>query len=188
MKVVGLISGGKDSCYSLLECIQYGHEIIAVASIHPPEQIEECDSFMFQTIGVGQICPLIAQCIGVPLISIPLKGKSLCTTLEYSKNGLDEVEDLFQLLSIVKEKFPEVQAVCSGAVLSNYQRIRVEHVCDRLQLTSLAYLWKRDQSEVLNSMISDGVDAVIVKIASMGLTENMLGKSIDSLNEKFHEL
>lgn len=27
MKVVALVSGGKDSCYVMMKCIQYGHEV-----------------------------------------------------------------------------------------------------------------------------------------------------------------
>lgn len=57
--------------------------------------------------------------------------------------GTDEVEDLFNLLNEVKTKYPDVQAVASGAILINYQRLRVENCCQRLGLISLAYLWNR---------------------------------------------
>ena len=36
-----------------------------------------------------------------------------------------------------------------SAVLSSYQRIRVEHVCRRLGLVSLAYLWQRNQVAIM---------------------------------------
>lgn len=35
MKVIGLISGGKDSIYNLMECVRHGHEIVALANLHP---------------------------------------------------------------------------------------------------------------------------------------------------------
>ena len=35
MKVVVLLSGGKDSCYNMLECVRHGHEIVALANIYP---------------------------------------------------------------------------------------------------------------------------------------------------------
>jgi Predicted ATPases of PP-loop superfamily len=35
MKVVALVSGGKDSCYNMLQCIAAGHEIIALANLCP---------------------------------------------------------------------------------------------------------------------------------------------------------
>lgn len=37
MKVVGLLSGGKDSCYNLCHCVAQGHEIVALATLAPPE-------------------------------------------------------------------------------------------------------------------------------------------------------
>ena len=40
----------------------------------------------------------------------------------------------------------------------------MENVCGRLGLTSLAYLWRRPQSELLNEMVDAGVDAVLVKV------------------------
>ncbi len=35
MKVVSLVSGGKDSCYSMLQCVAAGHEIVALANLRP---------------------------------------------------------------------------------------------------------------------------------------------------------
>lgn len=97
---------------------------------------------MFQTIGHNLI-PAIAKCLNVPLVTGKLTGKSFQRDLDYfeEKSG-DEVEDMFNLLQEVILQFPQVQAVSCGAILSDYQRNRVENVCTRLKLTSLAYLWK----------------------------------------------
>jgi diphthine-ammonia ligase len=35
MKVVALISGGKDSCFNIMQCIAAGHEIVALANLYP---------------------------------------------------------------------------------------------------------------------------------------------------------
>ena len=49
MKVVALISGGKDSCYNMIECVRNGHEIVALANLKP--NIEgEIDSWMYQSV------------------------------------------------------------------------------------------------------------------------------------------
>lgn len=66
----------------------------------------------------------------------------------------DEVEDMLILLKEVKRQIPSVSAVSSGAIASDYQRLRVESVCSRLGLVSLAYLWKQDQSFLLEQMVS----------------------------------
>jgi diphthamide synthase (EF-2-diphthine--ammonia ligase) len=38
MKIIGLISGGKDSIYNLLECIKVGHEIVCLGHIARPAE------------------------------------------------------------------------------------------------------------------------------------------------------
>lgn len=38
MRVVALVSGGKDSCYNMMQCKAEGHEIIALANLHPKDK------------------------------------------------------------------------------------------------------------------------------------------------------
>lgn len=38
MKVVALVSGGKDSCYNMMQCVAAGHEIIALGNLSPYNQ------------------------------------------------------------------------------------------------------------------------------------------------------
>ena len=75
-------------------------------------------------------------------------------TLNYKTTPGDEVEDMFVLLNEVKRQIPSITAVSSGAIASDYQRLRVESVCSRLGLVSLAYLWKQDQSLLLHEMVN----------------------------------
>jgi diphthamide synthase (EF-2-diphthine--ammonia ligase) len=35
MKFIALISGGKDSIFNILKCIEKGHELVAVANLYP---------------------------------------------------------------------------------------------------------------------------------------------------------
>jgi len=41
--------------------------------------------------------------------------------------------------------------------------------CDRLGLVPLAYLWKRDQDILLQEMIDSGMNAILIKVAALGL-------------------
>jgi len=50
--------------------------------------------------------------------------------------------------------------------------------CNRLGLISLSYLWRRDQDELLNEMIQSSVNAILIKVAALGLEIKHLGKSI----------
>ncbi|PHJ26074.1 atp-binding domain-containing protein [Cystoisospora suis] len=185
---VGLISGGKDSIYSIHVALSLGHRLVAVAALRPPPQIVEADSFMFQSIGT-ELVEEIAKCLQVPLVVATVKGKPLATsTLNYDQTEGDEVEDLADLLQQVKKQFPSVSGVSAGAILSDYQRLRVEHVCHRLKLLPLFYLWHRDQEKLLQEMALWGLDAVVVKTAAWGLGKQHLGKTIRYLAPQLKKL
>eukprot|EP00767_Chilomastix_cuspidata_P002684 gnl/Chilomastix_cuspidata/2803.p2 GENE.gnl/Chilomastix_cuspidata/2803~~gnl/Chilomastix_cuspidata/2803.p2 ORF type:complete len:582 (+),score=278.42 gnl/Chilomastix_cuspidata/2803:378-2123(+) len=180
MKFAALLSGGKDSVFALHEAARAAHEPVCVAQLVPAQrEVEELDSWMFQTVGHSTV-KQIAQSMGLPLVTRSIRGGSSMTSMNYKKTDGDEVEDLFQLLKSVRFHFPDVQAVVSGAVLSNYQRIRVESVCARVGLVSLAPLWQRDQATLLRE-INASVDAIIVKVAGMGLKTAFLGRTLREL-------
>ena len=55
-------------------------------------------------------------------------------------------------------------------------------------MVSLAYLWERNQKELLLKMISDGMNCILIKTCSMGLEKIDLGKSIKDMQEKLFTL
>ncbi|KAI7870272.1 ATP-binding domain-containing protein 4 [Spinellus fusiger] len=183
MKVLGLISGGKDSCYNMMQCIAHGHSISALANLHPPLNAEkdELDSFMYQTVGHDAI-QYYSECMELPLYRKEIIGKTILQDMEYVTTENDETEDLYELIKEVLKHHPDIKGVSSGAIMSNYQRIRVEHVCARLGLTSLAYLWERPQKELLAEMAEAKVNAVLIKVAAIGLKPVHLGKSIAEMH------
>ncbi|KAI8920776.1 hypothetical protein DFJ77DRAFT_447308 [Powellomyces hirtus] len=182
MKVVALLSGGKDSCFNMLHCVANGHEIVALANLKPAAASgkDELDSYMYQTVGHDAI-DLYGECMGLPLFRREIKGTSVSQGSDYCLTENDEVEDLFELLSNVKRAIPDVEGVSSGAILSNYQRVRVENVCARLGLASIAYMWRRNQNELMQEMISVGLNAILIKVASLGLNERHLGKTLQEM-------
>ncbi|CCE72743.1 Piso0_000337 [Millerozyma farinosa CBS 7064] len=181
MKFVALISGGKDSFFNIHHCISKGHELVALANLYPDtDDKEEIDSFMFQTAGHGVI-KYYSEALDVPLYRRRIQGSSKNQALEYSKTEDDEIEDLETLLREVLTKHSDIEAISSGAILSHYQRNRVENVASRLGLISLAYLWQRDQLELMGEMCASGMDARIIKVAAVGLNETHLGKSLTEL-------
>ncbi|RMZ54961.1 hypothetical protein APUTEX25_000478 [Auxenochlorella protothecoides] len=149
-----------------MEVTRFGHEVVALANLLPMEEgVDDLDSWMYQTVGH--------------------QG------LVYQHNACesDEVEDLSCLLAYCKDRIPGLQAVCSGAIASDYQRTRVENVCARLGLVSLAPLWHQPQSTLLRRMIDGGVEAVLVKVAAAGLSVAQdLGAPLAEMEEKLHAL
>ncbi|KAJ9088841.1 diphthine--ammonia ligase [Entomophthora muscae] len=182
MKVVALISGGKDSCFNMMECVKNGHEIVALANLHPPESSDkhEMDSYMYQTVGHDVILSY-ADCMGLPLFRQAIDGSPLNQDMNYEVTENDETEDLYKLLSRIKEVHPDIEGVSVGAIFSSYQSIRVENICKRLDLTSLAFLWQREQEALLQDMIDSGLEAILIKVAAMGLNSSHLGKSLSEM-------
>ncbi|KAI8983806.1 hypothetical protein BDB01DRAFT_843137 [Pilobolus umbonatus] len=177
----------------MMQCVIHGHDIEAMANLKPPSTSgkDEIDSFMYQTVGHDAI-HMYSECMDVPLYRREIMGGSVSQGSDYHTTDNDETEDLYELLKDVLKHHPDIKGVSVGAILSNYQRVRVEHVCDRLGLTSLAYLWRRDQKELLWEMASAGVNAILIKVAAIGLKTVHLGKSIGqmypllcSMNEKY---
>ncbi|KOB67647.1 putative atpase pp-loop superfamily, partial [Operophtera brumata] len=149
MRTVALISGGKDSCYNMLQCVGAGHSIVALANLQPLHK-DELDSYMYQTVG-HQGIDLYAEAMDLPLYRESISGSAVDRGRNYNPTDNDEVEDLYRLLSRVKDEM-DIEAVSVGAIL-----------CHRLGLVSLAYLWRRNQKELLQEMIDSGVDAIIIK-------------------------
>ncbi|KAH9637441.1 hypothetical protein HF086_012054 [Spodoptera exigua] len=128
MRTVALISGGKDSCYNMMQCVGAGHTIVALANLQPTQK-DELDSYMYQTVG-HQGIDLYAEAMGLPLYREAITGNAVNQGKNYQPTENDEVEDLYRLLSKVKNDL-DIEAVAVGAILSDYQRIRVENVDEK---------------------------------------------------------
>jgi len=141
---------------------------------------------MYQTVGWDCI-EMLAKAMRLPLYVESIKGDGREVGKDYLPTEGDEVEDLYRLLSRVSKEMG-VSGVAVGAILSDYQRVRVESVCLRLGLTPLAYLWQRDQSELLREMVMIGMESVLVKVACLGLNEKHLGKTLEEVEEELSKL
>jgi diphthine-ammonia ligase len=191
LNVIALISGGKDSLFSILHCQANGHTVVALANLHPAlstnDGEEDINSYMYQTVG-HPVIPLYEEALGIPLYRQEIKGTAVDSSRDYAtplqKQEQDETEDLVPLLRRVLEAHPEANAVSTGAILSTYQRTRVESVAVRLGLTPLSYLWQYPllppytQSSLLHDMTAVGQKAIIIKTASGGLDEDFLGLDV----------
>ncbi|KAF1924360.1 adenine nucleotide alpha hydrolases-like protein, partial [Didymella exigua CBS 183.55] len=188
LNVIALVSGGKDSFFSMLHCVANGHNVVALANLHPPStgsDNEDINSYMYQTVGHAVI-PLYEQALGIPVYRQEITGSAVNSERDYrtpqaQQQEQDETEDLVPLLRKAMLAHPEANAVSTGAILSTYQRTRVESVALRLGLAPLSYLWQYpllppySQSQLLRDMAAVGQRAIVIKTASGGLDERVLG-------------
>ncbi|KAL7927732.1 hypothetical protein ACQKWADRAFT_317922 [Trichoderma austrokoningii] len=150
---------------------------------------EDLNSFMYQTVG-HEVIPLYAAATGLPLYRQPIRGGALHHERDYDyssgeqedvPSAVDETESMLLLLRAIKARHPEANALCSGAILSTYQRTRVESIALRLGLTPLAYLWKYP---VLPPPADEAADEALLlrdmAVASAGLDESHLWERVSS--------
>ena len=197
LNVIGLISGGKDSFFSLLHCLANNHRVVALANLYPPqksslgETSEDLNSYMYQTAGHG-LTHLYSNALGLPVFRQEISGSPFNSSkvYEYAVDNkkdpqrFDETEDLMLLLRRILQQYPHANAVCSGAILSTYQRTRIESVARRLNLVPLSYLWQYPSlpppsaGGLLDDMAAVGFDVRIVKVSSGGLEEHLLWQNL----------
>ena len=208
-QLIALISGGKDSLFSILHCLQNGWTVVALGNLEPkiecnpssstsqPKalQSEDIESHLYQTIGHDSI-PVFNYVLGIPLYRAQILGSrvdpSRTYRSPYPQREQDETEDLRRLLILILQQHPEAKYICTGAILSDYQRTRVENVCNQLGLTSVAPLWQypglpisrpgsaEKYAGLLQDMQTTGMEARIIKTASAGLSLDNLWEDVCS--------
>lgn len=161
MKLASLFSGGKDSVYSAFLAGKE-HEIACLISIISTND----ESYMFHVPNI-HLTKMQAEAIGVPL-------------LQKETEGVKE-EELLDLKQAIKEAINEyrIEGIVTGAIASNYQRERIQGLCDELNIKCMNPLWGMEQEEFLRMLINDGFKVIITGIFAYPLTREWLGKEID---------
>ncbi len=174
--IAALLSTGKDSIYAIHLMKKQGYDVRCLIAINPKNK----ESFMYHSPTL-EIAKMQARALGMRLLLIQSKGEKET-----------ELKELDRGLMLAKKMFG-IEGVCSGALFSNYQRDRIEKICEIHALRHFAPLWHMDQEKYLRNLVKLGFVAVITKIACMGLDEKWLGRKIDDkaindlskLNEKY---
>jgi diphthine-ammonia ligase len=158
MRIGVLFSGGKDSCRTIHWCIEQGFDIGYLVTIIP----ERSDSWMYHVPNI-HLTSLSAEAIGIPLIT-------------QHSSGIKEVEvkDLKVALSGLN-----IDAVACGGLFSNYQRKRVEQVCQDLKLQCIIPFWHTDPEQFMKDTIELGFHVIITGVYALGFNKSWLGRKID---------
>jgi ABC transporter with metal-binding/Fe-S-binding domain ATP-binding protein len=158
MKLAALFSGGKDSAYSSHLMEIEGDQIEYLVSVEPLVD----DSYMYHSINV-HVTKLQAQAINKKHIITKSKGKKE-----------SELTDLKIVLGDLN-----VEGVVSGAIASNYQKTRIDLICEELDLLHFSPLWGKCRLNLLNEMISENMIIMITAVAALGFDESWLGKLLN---------
>lgn len=159
LRVGVLFSSGKDSTYALHVQKRLNYDVACLITIRSENQ----DSFMFHTPSIEYV-EYQAKALNVPVVFQETKG------IEE-----EELEDLREALRDAKEKY-DVEGIVTGALYSNYQRSRVERLCDELNLKVFSPLWHVDQETEMRSLVRGGFTFILTKVAAAGLDRSWLGR------------
>jgi len=172
LRVVALVTGGKDSVLALYRAQKMGHDVEVLATMIPKRD----DSYMFHFPNI-HLTDLLSGALEIPLV-----------TAETSGIKEEELEDLKKLLASL-----DVEGVVSGAVLSSYQKGRIDRICDELGLKSVAPLWHEDPLDIMKELIDLKFKVILVGVYAFGLDQTWLGREINTetlnqlvdLNQKY---
>lgn len=163
MNVAALISGGKDGIYAAyLARRTYAHTLKCLITLLPEKQ----DSWMFHTPNLHMVQHQ-ADLMQIPLISLPTSGEKE-----------EELKDLYEAIKMARDKY-KIEGIVSGALASEYQKTRVEAICNELKLKSITPLWHMNVEQYMSGLILGNFEVMIVQVAADGFTEEWLGRKID---------
>ena len=155
MKVAILASGGKDSTYASWWASLQGWEVVALVTV----LVNGKDSMMFQ-LQNSWIAGLQAHSIGTswkPVFSNGEEEKEIAE-LEMGIRGKDA--NLLPLEDLLPEgvEMPrdleiqngplEIDGLVVGALRSDYQKTRIERMCERLGVRSFCPLWHKEPMDL----------------------------------------
>lgn len=160
MRVAALYSGGKDSTLAVQCAMERGWEVTHLITLHP----KRADSFLFHHPNT-HLTRLQADAMGIPLVEEESSGEE----------GR-EYEDLRRAVARVAGA---VDGIVSGAVASEYQRVRIERACAELGLKAFAPLWHKPPEVLLRRLLELHYEIAFSSVSAEGLDASWLGRPLD---------
>lgn len=168
-----------------------GWSVEALVTVH----ITSDDSMMFQLPNTS-LAGLQAASMGVPWLPVLSEGieNAEIDDLEAAIRGESEVESAYTRVKADSQSidFPsdlelvegalDIDALVVGALRSDYQKTRIERMCERLGLISYCPLWHHSPEDHMDSLVEHGFDVRLVSVSTEGLGEEWLGARIDKAN------
>lgn len=163
MRVAVLVTGGKDSVLAFHRVLKEGYQVEYLVGMIPLRE----DSWMFHYANI-HLVDLFSDAVEIPLVKAETSGIKE-----------KEVEDLKRLV----EKL-DVEGVVSGAIASNYQKKRIEKVCNQLKLKSIMPLWHENELDILREILDLNFEVIITGVYAYGFNREWLGREIDEKTVK----
>lgn len=151
-------SGGKDSCYALMQAVAQGNQLrVLVNMMNENGKISRSHGLPFAVLQQQ------AENIGVPIIARPTSWN------DYKNNFVDALNEC-------RSGFA-VEAMIFGDIDLQPHRDWEEMVCREAGLEAILPLWQQNRRELVTAMIDSGIEAMIVSCNTQ-MGEHFLGRTI----------
>ena len=161
VKIAALMSTGKDSALATQIMLDQNYDVACFITVISSNK----DSYMYHGPNTW-LANKIAKTSNIPLITIKTLG--------------EKEKELAALKQAIKEAIFEfkIEGIVTGALFSNYQRDRIEKICEELGIKCFSPLWHMDQEKEMELLLQKKFKFCMVKIAAYGLDKSWLGKEI----------
>ncbi|MDQ6814088.1 MAG: diphthine--ammonia ligase [Bacteroidota bacterium] len=158
MKTTCSWSGGKDSCFALMQAINHGYEPKALLNV-----LNEHGEISRSHGIPADILKAQAARAGLPMYLFP--------------SSWQDYENKFvQALQLITKQY-ELQYVVFGDIDLQAHRDWEEMVCAKAGLKAVLPLWKRGRRKLVDEMLSCGIETMIVS-CNEAMGERFLGKML----------
>jgi diphthine-ammonia ligase len=136
-------SGGKDSCFALMDTLRKDFQLRALVN-------------MMNENG------LISRSHGLPISILQQQADAMNVSLITRATSWDKYQDNFvESLEIIANDY-DVKAIVFGDIDLQQHRDWEEMVCTKAGLTAILPLWKKDRKELVMKMLNEGIECMIV--------------------------
>ena len=183
MNFVTSWSGGKDSCYAMMQAVALGLKPkILMNMMNENGQVSRSHGLPLS------ILKQQAQKMDLPIVTVP------ATWNEYEAKYIKALQE-------IKTEF-ELEAAVFGDIDLQPHRDWEEKVCKAAGIEAVLPLWQQNRIDLVNEMLANGIETMIVscntqmgenylgKIMTKELAEELEAKGIDSCGEngEFHTM
>ncbi len=157
MRVVCLVSGGKDSILALW-LASHQFDVVEILTIR-----SNCTDSLLYHLPNNQYVSFIAEMLGIPHRDIWVNSCNLDDEINTLKNALIE---------------SRTKAVITGGIRSEFQRSKFNRAAILANMKCFNPLWRISSNKLMSELINNKFRIIFSSVAGMGLGKNLLGEEI----------
>ncbi len=158
-RLCALYTGGKDSCYAMHIAYLQGFDIACLITL----RVHGWSSLLFHYPHTW-ITRLHSRALRIPLLEHEVIG--------------DEYSSLVRILHRARS-LCGCRYISSGALLSDYQRLRFTMAAFEAGLDPYTPLWRKDQEDYMRRLVREGFRVLVISVQAYGLPSTLVGKVLD---------